>query len=315
LLDYWRTVLKQAGLLKKASVLSLNSERVKTMFVPRKILEEKLKQLLAEDIGQGDVTSAAVVPAGLTVDAEVVAKEAGVAAGIEEVGILAESLGLAVKAEVADGETIRNGQIIMKITGNARAILSAERTMLNLLSRMSGIATATRRLAEKLRKAKATAKIAATRKTAPGLGYLDKKAVLIGGGDPHRLRLDDMILIKDNHVVIAGSVEKAVKRAKPSGSSKKIEAEVTSVADALKAAEAGADVVMLDNFSPKQVREAVEALKKAGFFGKVLLEVSGGITEQNLLEYASAPVNVISIGALTHSVKALDVSLEIVKVK
>jgi nicotinate-nucleotide pyrophosphorylase (carboxylating) len=286
------------------------------MFMPRKILKEKLKQLLAEDIGQGDVTSAAVVPAGLTVEAAVVAKEEGVAAGIEETVILAESLGLSVKAEVADGEKIRNGQIIMKISGNAQTILSAERTMLNLASRMSGIATTTKRLTEKLRKANATAKIAATRKTAPGLLYFDKKAVLIGGGDPHRLRLDDMVLVKDNHVAIAGSVENAVKKAKQNASfSKKIEAEVTSVTDALKAAEAGADIVMFDNFSPKQIREAVKALKKAGFFGKVLLEVSGGITEQNLLEYASTQVNIISMGALTHSVKALDISLEIAKVK
>jgi nicotinate-nucleotide pyrophosphorylase (carboxylating) len=286
------------------------------MFIPRKILEEKLKQLLAEDVGQGDVTSATVVPAGLMMEAAVVAKEAGIAAGIEEVGVLAESLGLHVKAEVADGEKIRNEQIIIKISGDARTILSAERTMLNLLSRMCGIATATRRLTEKLKKAKATAKIAATRKTAPGLGYFDKKAVLVGGGDPHRLRLDDMVLVKDNHVAIAGSVEKAVKKAKQNALfSKKIEAEVTSVADALKAAEAGADIVMLDNFSPKQIRKAVEALKKAGFFGKVLLEVSGGITEQNLLEYASTQVGIISMGALTHSVKALDISLEITPVK
>jgi nicotinate-nucleotide pyrophosphorylase (carboxylating) len=284
------------------------------MFIPRKVLEEKLRQLLAEDVGQGDVTSAAVVPAGLIANAEVIAKEAGVAAGIEEVGILAESLGLSVTPELADGEKIRNGQTLMKISGDARTILSAERTMLNLLSRMSGIATATRRLTEKLNKAKATTKIAATRKTALGLGYFDKKAVQVGGGDPHRLRLDDMILIKDNHVAIAGSVEEAVKRAKQAASfSKKIEAEVTSVADALKAAEEGADIVMLDNFSPKQVEEAVGAFKKAGFFGKVLLEVSGGITEQNLLEYASAQVDIISMGALTHSVKAVDVSLEIVK--
>ena len=286
------------------------------MFIPQKVLEEKLKQLLSEDVGQGDVTSAAVVPAGVTVDAAVVAKEAGIAAGIKEVAVLAESLGLSVKPEVADGEKIRNGQTLMKISGDARTILSAERTMLNLLSRMSGIATATRRLVEKLVKAKATAKIAGTRKTALGLGYFDKKSVQVGGGDPHRLRLDDMILIKDNHVAIAGSVEEAVKRAKQAASfSKKIEAEVTSVTDALKAAEAGADIVMLDNFSPKQVEEAVGALKKAGFFGKVLLEVSGGITEQNLLEYASAQVDIISMGALTHSVKALDVSLEITKVK
>jgi nicotinate-nucleotide pyrophosphorylase (carboxylating) len=286
------------------------------MVMPRKVLEEKLKQILAEDVGQGDVTSAAVVPARLTVEAAVVAKEAGVAAGLEEITILAESLKLNVKTEVTDGEQIRSGQIIMKISGNAQTILSAERTMLNLLSRMSGIATATRRLAEKLRKANATAKIAATRKTAPGLGYFDKKAVLIGGGDPHRLRLDDMVLVKDNHIAIAGSVEDAVKRAKQNASfSKKIEVEVTSVKDALKAAEAGADIIMLDNFSPKQIREAVEALKKAGFFGKVLLEVSGGITAENLLEYASTQVNIISMGELTHSVKALDISLEITKTK
>jgi len=282
------------------------------MLIPRKILEEKLKQLLAEDVGQGDVTSAAVVPAGLAVEAAVIAKEAGIVAGIEEVAILAESLGLSAKAEVADGDEVKNGKVILRLSGNAQTILSAERTMLNLLSRMGGIATTTKRLTEKLEKAKSPAKIAATRKTAPGLGYFDKKAVLIGGGDPHRLRLDDMILIKDNHIAIAGNVEEAVKKAKQNAPfSKKIEAEVTSTAGALKAAEAGADIVMLDNFSPKQVRKAVEALKKAGFFGKILLEVSGGITEQNLLEYASAQVNIISMGALTHSVQALDISLEI----
>ena len=284
--------------------------------MPRKVLEAKLKQMLAEDVGQGDVTSAAVVSAGLTVEAVVVAKEAGIAAGIEEIVILAESLGLSVKTEVADGNEIKNGKVILRISGNAQTILSAERTMLNLLSRMSGIATTTRRLTEKLRKANATAKIAATRKTAPGLLYFDKKAVLIGGGDPHRLHLDDMILVKDNHIAIAGSVENAVKRAKQNSSfSKKIEAEVTSVTDALKAAEAGADIVMFDNFSPKQIRGAVEALKKAGFFGKVLLEASGGITEENLLEYASTQVNIISLGELTHSVKALNISLEITKIK
>src|SRR3990170_9021760 len=147
------------------------------MFMPRKVLEEKLRQFLAEDVGQGDVTSAAVVPAGLAVEALVIAKEGGIAAGIEETVILAESLGLNVKAEVADGKQIRKGQVVLKLSGDARTLLSAERTMLNLLSRMSGIATATRRLTEKLRKANAQGKIAATRKTAPGLSYFDKKAV------------------------------------------------------------------------------------------------------------------------------------------
>jgi nicotinate-nucleotide pyrophosphorylase (carboxylating) len=282
------------------------------MFMPRKIVEEKLEQMLAEDVGQGDVTSEAVVPAGLMVNAEVLAKEEGIAAGIEEIVIFGESLGLNVNAKVADGDEIKKDTVILKISGNARVILSAERTLLNLLSRMSGIATLTRRLAEKLLKANLKVKVAATRKTAPGLLYFDKKAVLVGGGDPHRLRLDDMILLKDNHIVIAGSVERAVKKAKAASSDKKIETEVTSTTEALKAAEAGADIVMLDNFSAEQVRDTVAALKKAGFFGKILLEVSGGITEENLLDYALAQVDVISMGALTHSVKALDISLEIV---
>ena len=283
------------------------------MFVPRRIVEEKLKQILVDDIGQGDVTAAAVIPSNLTVTAEVIAKEEGVAAGIEEATFLMEYLGLKVRANVADGEKIKNRQVLMQISGDAQTILSGERTMLNLLSRMSGIATKTRMLIGKLEKANAKTKIAATRKSAPGLLYFDKKAVVIGGGDSHRLHLDDMVLIKDNHLAIVGSVEEAVKRAKAHGSfAKKIEIEVTTVEDALKAAKAGADVVMLDNFSPKQAKAAGEALGKAGF-GKVLLEVSGGITGENMLEYASAEVDVISMGELTHSVKALDISLEIIK--
>jgi nicotinate-nucleotide pyrophosphorylase (carboxylating) len=285
------------------------------MFVPRKILEEKLKRLLAEDAGLGDVTSAAVVPSGLTADAVVTAKEAGTAAGVEEAVVLAESLGLKVKAEVADGETFQKGQALLKLSGDAQTILTVERTLLNLISRMSGIATTTKTLTAKLKKNHAKARIAATRKTAPGLLYFDKKAVYIGGGDPHRLNLSDMILVKDNHIAVAGSVENAVKTAKQNASfSKKIEVEVTSVADVLKAAEAGADIVMLDNFSPKQIKAAVGLLRKAGFFGKVLLEASGGITAENLLEYAAAQVDIISLGALTHSVRALDVSLEITRV-
>ena len=285
------------------------------MFVPSKVLEEKLKKILAEDVGQGDVTSAAVVPKNLVVDSVIIAKEEGIIAGIEEAMILAKSLGFNAKPDAVDGDVIKNGDLILKISGNARAILSAERTMLNLLSRMSGIATTTRSLSEMLQKANLNVKVAATRKTAPGLQYFDKKAVLIGGGDPHRLRLDDMILIKDNHIAIAGSVEKAIKKAKTASFSKKIEVEVSSISDALKAAKAGVDIVMLDNFPPQKVKDAVRSLKKAGFFGKVLLEVSGGITEQNLLEYASAQVDLISMGSLTHSVKALDMSLEIVNVK
>ena len=282
------------------------------MFVPRKILEEKLRQILAEDIGQGDVTAQAIIPPNLNVKAIVITKEEGVAAGIEETIILAEYLGLKVKAKVADGEKIRNKQVLMEISGDARTILSAERTMLNLLSRMSGIATITRTLTEKLGKTGAKAKIAATRKSAPGLLYFDKKAVTIGSGDPHRLHLDDMILIKDNHIAIVGSPEEAVKKAKANASfTKKIAVEVTKASDVLKVAQAGADVIMLDNFSIEQVKDAVDLLKKAGFLGKVILEASGGITAKNMMDYAMAKVDIISMGEITHSVKALDISLEI----
>jgi nicotinate-nucleotide pyrophosphorylase (carboxylating) len=271
--------------------------------------------MLAEDVGLGDVTTATVVPSGLTVEAAVKAKEMGIAAGVEESVILAESLGLNVTVEVADGEEFRKGQVIMKVSGDARTILSVERTILNLISRMSGIATTTKRLTEKLKKVSAKVKIAATRKTAPGLLYFDKKAVFIGGGDPHRLNLSDMILVKDNHIAVAGSIENAVKNAKQNALfSKKIEVEVARVRDVLKAAEAGADIIMLDNFSPKQIKEAVELLKKAGFFGKILLEASGKITAENLLEYAATNVDIISLGELTHSVQAVDVNLEITRI-
>jgi len=234
-----------------------------------------------------------------------------VAAGIEEALTLAQAVGLKAKAHVAEGGEIKNKQVLITISGDAQTILAIERTLLNLLSRMSGIATQTAALSAKLKNAGMKTKIAATRKSAPGLLYFDKKAVAIGGGDPHRLHLDDMILIKDNHLAILGGVETAVKKAKASASfTKKIEVEVTNDADALKAASAGADIIMLDNFSPTQAKATVVKLRKAGF-NNVLLEVSGGVISENLLEFAKAELDIISVGALTHSVKALDISLEI----
>jgi nicotinate-nucleotide pyrophosphorylase (carboxylating) len=289
--------------------------RLATMFIPRKILEEKLLQLLAEDVGQGDVTTSAVMPEGQVVEAALLSKDSGVVAGIEEIIILAEALGLEGQAYVADGAEVKKGETFLKLCGDAQTILSAERTMLNLLSRMSGIATKTRRMVTKLKDAKTSARIAATRKSAPGMLYFDKKAVLVGGGDPHRLHLDDMVLIKDNHVVLAGGVVKAVEKAKHAVSfTKKVEVEVTKVADAVAAANAGADIVMLDNFMPKQAKHAVEALKKAGLREQVILEASGGITEETLLDYAAAGVDMLSMGELTHSVKAFNVSLEITRI-
>ncbi|MEM3788790.1 MAG: carboxylating nicotinate-nucleotide diphosphorylase [Candidatus Bathyarchaeia archaeon] len=285
------------------------------MFLPKKILEEKLRQILTEDIGQGDITSALVVPEACNAEAEIIAKESGVVAGIEEARILLESLGLKFEASVKDGEKIKPKQVLMKIYGDARTILAVERTLLNIVSRMSGIATATRKLVEKVRKAGYKTIIACTRKTAPGLLYFDKKAVFLGGGDAHRFHLDDMILIKDNHIKIAGSVEKAVKTVREKVSfSKKVEVEVSNIEEALAAAKAEVDIIMLDNFSPNQIKKAVEKLKKAGFLKRVLLEASGGITAENIVAYASTGVDIISLGEITDSPKALDVSLEITKI-
>ncbi|MCS7096014.1 MAG: carboxylating nicotinate-nucleotide diphosphorylase [Candidatus Bathyarchaeota archaeon] len=284
------------------------------MFLPRGILAEKLLWVLAEDLGQGDVTTALVVPSRAKAEARVIAKEAGVAAGIEEAEVLLDALELGFKAYVGDGADVMPWQTLLEISGDARTILSVERTLLNLISRMSGIATATRRIVEKIKSSGYKARVACTRKTAPGLMYFDKKAVLVGGGDPHRLHLDDMLLIKDNHVVFAGGVENAVKIAREKASfSKKIEVEVSNLGDVLAAAKAGADIIMLDNFSPNMVDEAINLLRKEGFLGKVLVEVSGRITAENVIDFASRGVDIISLGEITHSVKAFDVSLEIIK--
>jgi nicotinate-nucleotide pyrophosphorylase (carboxylating) len=284
------------------------------MFLPRKILEEKLQALLAEDIGQGDITSSLIVPADTNARASVVAKQAGIVAGIEEAKIFMQSLGLEVEASVSDGKKVRPCEVLLRISGDARTLLAAERTMLNLLSRMSGIATATRNLVEKLREANVKTRVACTRKTAPGLLYFDKKAVLIGGGDTHRLHLDDMILIKDNHIALAGNIEKAVEKARKHASfSKKIEVEVTKTEQVLPAVRAGADIVMLDNFSPKQIEKAMMLLKREEYYGKVLVEASGGITAENIMRFASTGVNIVSLGEITQNPKPLDMSLEIKK--
>jgi len=268
--------------------------------------------MLAEDLGQGDLTTTLIIPDLSTSNAEVIANEEGITAGIEEAKVLLESLELKVQTTVADGDRIRKRQTIMRISGNTRTILSAERTMLNLVSRMSGIATMTRRLVDRLRKRGLKTRIACTRKTAPGLLYFDKKAVWIGGGDTHRLHLDDLILIKDNHITVAGGLAEAIGKAKKASFSKKIEIEVTSKKDAVAAAEAKADIVMLDNFTLTQVKETLRSIVERGLREKVLLEASGGITSENVLDFASTGVDMVSLGEITHSAKALNVSLEII---
>jgi nicotinate-nucleotide pyrophosphorylase (carboxylating) len=283
------------------------------MFSPNRILEEKLRKLLEEDVGQGDITTSLLTPEKTTVEAEVVAKEGGILAGIDEALILCESLKLKLRLLQHDGVRVKPKTPILRIVGDARTILSMERTLLNVLSRMSGIATATNNLVRKAASRKI--RVACTRKVAPGLGYFDKKAVALGGGDTHRLHLDDLVLIKDNHIKIVGDLGEAVRRAREQASfSKKVEVEVSSAEAALQAAENGADIIMLDNLSPKKIREAVLLLTKEGVRENVILEASGRINHGNIVEYAKTGVDVLSVGEITHSPKALDMSLEVVKV-
>jgi len=279
-------------------------------------LTEKICKFLEEDLGQGDITSLLTVPSGTIVEAEIVAKKPGVIAGIEEALTLLESFGFQVGILVSDGSRVEGKATVLKIVGDARTLLSIERTLLNLLTRMSGIATATSRLIKKIRSAGYKTRIACTRKVAPGLLYFDKKAVMLGGGDTHRLHLDDAILVKDNHLIVIGDVGEAVKRVREAVSfSKKIEVEVSTGGEALEAARAGADIVMLDNFSPQQIKKTIALLEKEGLRGKVLIEASGGINERDILEFAAAGVDILSLGEITDGVKTLDMSLEVVKVR
>ena len=277
---------------------------------------EKVREALAEDLGLGDLTSELVVPEDAWAVAEIRAEGKGVLAGVEEACMAFELLGCRVLESRRDGSRVRPGDVVLRVEGPARALLAAERTALNFLMRMSGIATATARMAELVKAVNPRVRIAATRKTAPGLRYFDKKAVALGGGDTHRLRLDDCVLIKDNHIAIVGSVAEAVKRAREAVSfTKKIEVEVSTPEEALEAARAGADVVMLDNLSPEEVGRALGLLEEAGLRSKVIVEVSGGIRPENVADYARMGVDVISSGYLTHSARALGFSMEVVNVR
>jgi len=286
------------------------------MSLPRKILEEKFRRFVEEDVGHGDITTFYTVPHGTLAEAEVIVKEKGTIAGIEEALVLTEAFGLRAKPLVKDGSRVTSKARVLHLEGDAATLLTIERTLLNLLSRMSGIATHTNLLVEKVRRAGYKTVVAATRKTGLGMAYFDKKAVTLGGGEPHRYGLDDMILIKDNHIAITGSMIDIVgKTRKRASFSKKIEVEVSHPSDVLEVAESGVDIIMLDNFTPKQAKEAVDLLKDRRIRNRVLVEASGGITEQNILKYAAAGVDIVSLGEITQSARALDMSLEITKVQ
>jgi len=259
----------------------------------------------------GDITSDSLL-SGQRCTARIIAKDGGVIAGLEEAGALFRALGVTVSPMVSDGDRVEPGTTLATLWGPASAVLLVERTALNIMGRMSGIATMTRRLQEMIENVGAGCRIASTRKTAPGLRLLDKKAVIIGGGDPHRMTLSDGILVKDNHLALV-SVEEAVARAKEYSRYRKVEVEVQSPKEAVRAARAGADILLFDNMPPGEVRESLSRLKEAGLRDGLLVEVSGGVTEENLADYAIGGVDLISLGCLTHSVRNIDVSLDILR--
>jgi nicotinate-nucleotide pyrophosphorylase (carboxylating) len=270
-----------------------------------------LANFLQEDIGAGDITSNSIIPGDLAAKAEIVCKSGpAIAYGLEEAAMLFDMCGCTGEILVKDGSAVKKGKVVMKVSGSARAILKAERVALNIIMRMSGVATETRRMTDLAE----GVTVLATRKTAPGLRYFDKKAVVAGGGGTHRMRLDDMVLIKDNHLALAGDAEKCVRLARKNvGSSIKVESEAKNMKEVLAAISAGADIVMLDNFTPKQAADAIKQITKMGLRKKVKLEISGGVNAKNIRQYARAKPDFISLGYITHSPKAVDFSLEITK--
>lgn len=275
--------------------------------LPDLLIEPVIRAALAEDLGRaGDVTAAACIPEDATMKAVYAARRDGVMAGgaCARLALHALDAGARVEVQVADGQPFAAGDILIIVEGRARAILAAERTALNLLGRLCGIATLTRDYVQAIEGT--GARIADTRKTTPGLRALEKHAVACGGGINHRFGLDDAILIKDNHVAVCGGVAEAVRRAKAqAGHLMKVEVEVDGLDQFDAALAEGPDVIMLDNFSLENLREAVSRTA-----GRVTLEASGGVTLETVRAIAETGVDVISVGALTHSAPNLDIGLD-----
>ena len=268
--------------------------------------KKELLRFLAEDVGKGDITSNLLPKKIIT--ARIIAKQNCILAGVRFAKEIFCLKGCKVKILKKDGSKIRPNQTILKVSGYAKSVLTCERTVLNLLTRMSGIATQTNNLVEKIRRINSKSHIFATRKTAPGLRFFDKEAVKIGGGNKHRMSLDEMIMIKDNHLAV-DSITNLINKARKKY--KKIEIEVENQNDALIAAHEGATIIMLDNFSPKDITKTIARLKKLGLRNKVLLEASGGINSKNIQAFAKTGVDMISVGEITNSVKGIDFSLEV----
>jgi len=274
-------------------------------------LKKRLREMVREDVGVKDITTA--LTPNKKVRAEIVAKEPCIVAGIQELDSLFSLFNIKITKSTRDGAAAKKGQGILSISGNSHDILVVERTALNILSRMSGIATLTSEVLKEARKGNPEIRIAATRKTTPLFGYFEKKAVKVAGGETHRMGLWDMVLIKDNHLGLFGGITEAVraaKRGRPSND--RIEIEASNPKEALEAAKEGVDIVMLDNFTPKGIKKAIALLEKNGLRKGTILEASGGITKKNIRAYAKTGIDLISLGMLTHSAKAKDFSLKII---
>jgi nicotinate-nucleotide pyrophosphorylase (carboxylating) len=267
-------------------------------------------RFIEDDAPFGDITSSLVIP-DITCNAIMRAEQGGIIAGLTEVSTLCSYFGITVMHRAKDGDIVSKNDMILSLSGDAKKILLVERTALNIIGRMSSIATQTKKMVDIVTSVNPHCRVAATRKTCPGFQIFDKKAVQIGGGDPHRMNLSDGILIKDNHLALV-PIMSAIRAAKNVSVLKKIEVEVETSDDALIAANSGADIIMLDNMSPDMVARTIELLKREGMRDRILIELSGGITDSSLVNYAALDVDVISLGFLTHSVCNFPVNLEIV---
>ena len=280
------------------------------MKTKEELIDDLLQLAFAEDLGDGDHTTLSTIPSDAKGRSRLIIKEDGVLSGVDVALKVLHKVDPSIKVDVKiqDGSDVKKGDIVFTAEGSVRSLLIAERTMLNIMQRMSGVATMTRRYQDKLKGLHT--RVLDTRKTTPGMRMLEKEAVAAGGGTNHRIGLFDMILIKDNHIDFAGGIEKAISRAgeycRNNGKDLKIEVEVRSLDDIRRVMEhGGVDRIMFDNFSPELTREAVKMVN-----GKYETESSGGITLENLREYGEAGVDFISVGALTHSVKGLDMSFK-----
>lgn len=270
-------------------------------------LRRKIEEWLDEDIGFGDITTTSTIPVAEQGVGILYAKEEGVVAGLPIAELVFEVIdpSLGFVAKVGEGAVVTKGQAIAEVTGSVQSILSGERLALNLLQRLSGIATRTSEFVKEIEGTKA--RVVDTRKTTPGLRLIEKYAVTVGGGHNHRYALYDAVMIKDNHIKGAGGITQAVEAARAAiPHTMKIEVETESLAQVEEAVSAKADIIMLDNMSPDQMREAVQIIA-----GRAVVEASGGVNLETIRSIAETGVDVISVGALTHSVRALDISLDL----